>query len=75
MGEKNHFYVLHHTIPIASLSADRPGLIAEGYLNIGKGKVESLRFILIFIHLILIVRSGLPGRAQRSTLFRTEGLQ
>ena len=61
------FYFTLIILPL--IPADRTGLMAEGYLNICKEKVESLRFILIFIHLILMVRSALPGRAQRSTFY------
>ena len=70
MWGKNHLGVLHHSI--ASRPADRLVLIAEGYLNICKEKVEPFRFLLIFIHLILIVRSDW---AQHSTLFHIEGFR
>ena len=70
MWGKNHLGVLHHSI--ASRPADRLVLIAEGYLNICKEKVEPFRFILIFIHLILIVRSDW---AQNSTLFHIDGFR
>lgn len=44
------------------MPADKLGLMAEGYLNICKEKVESFRFLLIFIHLIL--RSDMACTAQ-----------